>query len=500
MSKPGVNYTQGPIFSHISTLSITSAIGLFAIFAVDLVDVFFIAMLGEPELAAAVGFAGTALFFGTAICIGLAIAVATLVAQAVGEESVHEARNSNTDLGSTPEPRPDNPVTSLQGSPASVRLATHGLTFVILITTPAMIISLIYSPWLISLMGATGQTLEMAVHYFRIVGSAIPILGIAMAASSLLRAVGAAKLAMWATIMGGLVNAALDPILIFGLSLNLTGAAIASVVSRTTVAGFALYFILDRHKLLQWPEWSRFIGDIRQLTGIAIPSLITNLAGPFGAAYATTQMARFGTDAVAAAAVIGRITPVAFAGLYGLSGAVGPVASQNVGARQWSRVRQTLLSSGTFVSLYVIPVAIGMFLIQDLLVGIFELQAAAAELLRFYCTFIVISYWLFGLQLAANPLFTALRHPGFATISNIGRDLCLGIPLVYLGSSWFGAPGVLAGQAIGNMIAGVVAFSIALWLTHRVDKGLSIDLPFVAFKQRWHFHRAVVPGVQHRGD
>jgi putative MATE family efflux protein len=486
MSKKGTNYTEGPIFGHISTLSVTSAIGLFAIFAVDLVDVFFIALLGEPELAAAVGFAGTALFFGAAICIGLAIAVSTMVAQAVGEESILDA--------STQQPPAD--TTS---SPASVRLATHGLTFMVIATTIAMVISLIYAPWLISLMGAEGQTLELAVHYFRIVGSSLPILGLAMAATSLLRAVGEAKLSMWATILGGLVNAILDPIFIFGFSLDLTGAAIASVISRCTVAGFAIYFIAVRHNLLRRPEWSKFGTDIKQLSGIAIPSLITNLAGPFGAAYATTQMARFGTDAVAAAAVIGRITPVAFAGLYGLSGAVGPVASQNMGAKQWHRVRQTLISSGVFVSLYVVPVAIGMFFLQDVLVDIFALEAAAADLLHFYCTFIVISYWLFGLQLAANPLFTALRHPGFATISNIGRDLCLGIPLVYLGSTWFGAPGVLAGQAIGNMIAGVLAFSIALWLTARVEKGLSIDLPFIAIKQRWHFHRAVVPGVQHRG-
>ena len=479
MAHLGTSYTEGPIFKHISNLSITSAIGLFAIFAVDLVDVFFIALLGEPELAAAVGFAGTALFFGAAICIGLAIAVSTVVAQAVGEESVQ---------GADAQP------------PNSVRFATHGLLAIVLISVPLTILSLIYAPWLLSLMGAKGLTLEMATHYFRIVGAALPVLGIAMAGTSLLRAVGEAKLSMWATIIAGLVNAMLDPILIFALSMNLTGAAIASVISRFTVAGMALYFIAGRHKLLQKPEWARFPADVKQLSAIAIPSLITNLAGPFGAAYATTQMARFGTDAVAAAAVIGRMTPVAFAGLYGLSGAVGPVASQNMGAKQWHRVRQTLLSSGLFVTLYVVPVAIGMFLLKDLLVSVFDLQDQAADLLRFYCTFIVISYWLFGLQLAANPLFTALRHPGYATISNIARDLCLGIPLVYLGSSWFGAPGVLGGQAIGNMLAGIIAFSVALWLTSRVEKGLSIDLPFKAIKNTWHFHRAVVPGVQHRGD
>ncbi len=471
MTASGSSYTQGSIFGHVSALSITSAIGLFAIFAVDLVDVFFIAMLGQPELAAAVGFAGTGLFFGAAICIGLSIATSTVVAQAMG-------------AGQKPE---------------ATRLATHGLLFSLLLTIPLTLLALWFADDLIGLMGAEGQTLQLAVHYFRIVGASLPVMGLGMAGTSLLRSVGEARLSMWATIIAGIVNAVLDPILIFGFDLDLTGAATASVLSRFTVAGMALYYIINRHHLIQRPDRTMFVHDARQLASIAVPSLITNLAGPLGAAYATTQMARFGTDAVAAAAVIGRITPVAFAGLYGLSGAVGPVASQNVGAGKPERVRQTLVSSGWFVTLYVIPVAIALFLLRNVLVDVFALRDEAAALLQFYCTFIVITYWLYGMQLAANPLFTALRHPGYATLSNLLRDICLGIPLIYAGSQWFGAPGVLAGQALGNMIAGIIAFSVALWLSSRVERGLSIDLPFTFCRHRWHFYRALAPGVQHRG-
>lgn len=471
MSSGASSYTQGSIFRHVSGLSITSAIGLFAIFAVDLVDVFFIAMLGHPELAAAVGFAGSVLFFGAAIGIGLSIATSTVVAQAIGAGNREDA----------------------------ARLATHGLLFGLCLTIPLTVASLVFAPTLIGWLGAEGETLELAVVYFRIVVTSLPILGIGMAGTSLLRAVGEARLSMWATIIAGLVNAILDPIFIFGFGLDLAGAAMASVLSRCTVAGLALYYIITRHQLLQRPCTTDLLSDLRQLSSIAVPSLITNLAGPLGAAYATTQMAKFGTEAVAAAAVIGRITPVAFAGLYGLSGAIGPVASQNVGAGQPARVTQTLRSGGLFVTLYVLPVALAMFLLKNLLVELFSLQADAAELLHFYCTFIVISYWLYGLQLAANPLFTALRHPGYATISNIVRDLCLGIPLIHFGSQLFGAPGVLAGQALGNMMAGIFAFSIALWLARRVEDGKNIDLPYACLRKRWHYYRALAPGVQHRG-
>ncbi len=462
-------YTEGSVFGHISNLAIISAIGMFAIMIVDLVDMYFISILGIPSLAAAVGFAGLGLFLGASITIGISIAVSTVVAQALGEEN----------------------------EPRAQRYATHGLLYSLAWTIPITIITMVYAEELLSLIGASGETLSLAVNYFRIVGASLPILGLAIAANSLLRAVGAAKLSMWSTIIGGVVNAVIDPILIFGAGLGLTGAAIASVISRISVAAISLYSLAKSHGLIVRPAWSELMHDFKSLSSIAFPSILTNLSGPISAAFATSQMARFGTDAVAAASVIGRLTPVAFAGLYGLSGAVGPVASQNMGAKQFHRVRQSLTGSAKFVALYVIPVTVLMYLAQDWLISIFNLEGEAAELLKFYATFVVGSYILFGLQLSANPLFTALRHPGYATLSNIVRDLVLAIPLIFLLSSEFGSRGVLAGQALANALAGVLAFATAFWMSGKVERGEPVGPTL--FKTRFHRHRPVVPGVQHRG-
>jgi putative MATE family efflux protein len=462
-------YTNGPIFVHVVSLSMTSAIGLFAIFIVDLVDVFFISILGESELAAAVGFAGIGLFLGAAVCIGISIGISTVVAQSLGAAEEDEAK----------------------------RFATNGLLYTLVWTVPTTIATMYYAPELLALVGAKEKTLELAVMYFRIVGLSLPLLGFAMAGTSLLRAVGDAKMSMWSTLIGGLVNAVLDPIFIFTFKMGLSGAAIASVFSRLTVAAVAMYGVFRKHELYATTNLRSFLSDAKQLNGIVIPSLITNLSGPIGSAFATAQMAKFGTDAVAAASVIGRITPVAFAGLYGLSGAVGPIASQNFGAGNYQRVRQTLIESFKFSCMYVIPVAIFIYLLQHQLVETFGLKDEAAELLEFYATYIVISYLLFALQLAANPIFTALRHPGFSTISNMARDLLLAIPLIYTGALYFDARGVLAGQAAANAIAGVLTFAVALWLTRRVENGQSIDIG--SLSTRWHHYRAIAPGVQHRG-
>jgi Na+-driven multidrug efflux pump len=78
-------FVEGSVSCHISVMTATAATGLIALFVVDLLDLYFLSLLGETELAAAVGYAGSILFFTTSVCIGLAIAMAALVARADGE-------------------------------------------------------------------------------------------------------------------------------------------------------------------------------------------------------------------------------------------------------------------------------------------------------------------------------------------------------------------------------------------------------------------------------
>jgi len=94
-------------------------------------------------------------------------------------------------------------------------------------------------------------------------------------------------------------------------------------------------------------------------------------------------------------------------------------------------------------------------------------------------------------------LFTALRHPGFATLSNIVRDLLFAIPLIFLLSAEFGSRGVLAGQAVANALAGVLAFGTAYWMSGKVERGESIGPAWC--QTRLNRDRPVVSGVQHRG-
>lgn len=86
-------FVTGSIMRHVITMSLTASLGLVALFMVDLIDFYFISLLGQNNLAAAVGYSGTLLFFTTSMSISLSIAMGALVSKSLGAKNIKEAQN-----------------------------------------------------------------------------------------------------------------------------------------------------------------------------------------------------------------------------------------------------------------------------------------------------------------------------------------------------------------------------------------------------------------------
>ena len=97
MSNSKAKFLIGALMRHVSIMSTTALIRLMAMFVVDFVDMFFIPMLGNAELAAAIGYADSILYFITSFGIGSAIAVGALVARALGsgDEELAQSKPSH---------------------------------------------------------------------------------------------------------------------------------------------------------------------------------------------------------------------------------------------------------------------------------------------------------------------------------------------------------------------------------------------------------------------
>ncbi|MEH6451438.1 MAG: MATE family efflux transporter [Psychromonas sp.] len=462
---PEGKFVSGNIFRHIVVMSSTNAIGLTALFLVDLADLFFISLLGEAELAAAVGYAGTIAFFTTSISIGLSIAMTALVSKAIGQKDREKAR----------------------------RLVINVLVTGLIISSIVAAMAWYYTPELVSLIGAKGITHDLAVNYLRILLPSLPILGVAMGAGAALRSVGDAKRAMLSTLAGGGVNAILDPLFIFAFSLGLHGAAAASVVARFAVAWVALHGVIHKHDLLGSFSFKEWLSDQKEIFNVAIPAMATNVATPIGNAYVTMMIASFGDSYVAGWAVVGRLLPVAFGMIFAMSGAVGPIIGQNFGAKLYDRVRLSSKRAVQFTACYVALLALLIYLLQEQVIVVFGAQGDAAELIRFYCTWLCVSFMFNGTLFIANAAFNNLGYPTTSTVMNIGKATIGTIPLVYFGGMWFGAVGVVAGQALGSVVFGLLAWFWAQRILRRLgeddqnqvlDNGepqLSSSLPLTPF-------------------
>ncbi|MDA7423280.1 MATE family efflux transporter [Thalassococcus lentus] len=423
-------FLTGNLFRHVAVMSLTASIGLMAVFAVDFIDMIFISMLGKAELAAAVGYAGTILFFTTSFGIGMAIAAGALVARTLGQGDEESAR--------------------IKSGHALILGFLFGAVFA------AGVWSIL--PELVGLMGAEGDIADLAVGYLQIIVPTLPFLMIGMMGGAILRAHGDAQRAMMATIYGGVTNAVLDPILIFGLDLELTGAALASVAARLVIAGTSLLPLIKHYGGFARPSFIGLMADLPPTFAIAFPAILTQLATPVGQAFVTRSMADFGEAAVAGMAIVGRLTPLAFGVIFALSGAVGPIIGQNYGAGNFDRVRGAFKAAVLFVGLFVAAMTALLFVLRAPIAALFDADGITRDLVFLFCGPLALAFFFNGVIFVTNAAFNNLGHPFKSTLINWGRHTLGTIPFVLVGAAMFGAPGVLIGQAIGGVIFAGVAW------------------------------------------
>lgn len=444
VSAPGSHATPrfvtGPLMRHIGVMAGTGAIGLIAIFAVDLINLLYISLLGEQAIAAAVGFAGVVAFFHLSLFIGLLIGIAATLSRTIGARRMDEAR----------------------------ALASSAMVWVLLIAASLSALTLVFLQPILELLGARDRVLELASRFLCIVLPSTPLLGLGMACTAVLRSVGDARRAMMVTLLPAITTAVLDPVFIFGFGLGLDGAAIVVWLARTVLVAVGLYGAWKVHRLLGRPHWALLRPHGKVLAKVAGPAVLTNLATPVGAAYVTHSIAQFGAAAVAGAATIDRLVPVAFGVIYALSGAVGPVLAQNLGAREFERVRQGLRASLWFMLWAVLTGWAVLALAQGPIVQVFGLQGDAAAMVHAFCSWIAGSFLFMGALFVANAAFNNLGRPLWSTAFNWARATLGTIPFAWWGAQ-YGPVQVLAFQTIGAALFGVLALWAAFHLTGRLE-------------------------------
>ena len=441
-------FTHGSLMRHVAVMTATGAIGLMAVFAVDLLSLFWVSKLGDQAFKAAVGYVGLTTFFAMSINIGLTIATSATVSRALG-------------AGDRPRAR---------------RLAASALAISAIFSAAMAAAMFVFRDWaLTTLLHARGEPAEVASKFIAISIPANVPLAVGMALAGVLRAVGDARRAMYVTLSAGIATAFLDPMLIFGLGLGVYGAAWATVVSRLILFAVGWRGAVGVHDLVARPRLEAVRGDFGPVMAIGFPAIMANMAAPVSSAYTLRVFSDFGEAAIAASAIIDRLTPVAFGVIFALSGSIGPIIGQNFGARLMGRVQRALTDSFILSVGYVLVAWAALALLAPLLVAVFEAKGDSAQYLTFYCRY-GVSAWLFlACLFVANAAFNNLGFPVLSMAFNWARATLGTIPFVTVGAHYGGVQGAILGFALGCAVFGLVAVATAYAATWRLASAIDGD-------------------------
>ena len=238
----------------------------------------------------------------------------------------------------------------------------------------------------------------------------------------------------------------------------------------------ALGAISKVHHLLVKIQIHTFLKDLSVIIHIAMPAVLTNMVTPIGSSYVLKVMSGYGDSAVAGAAIIGRMAPVAFAALFALSGAIGPIIGQNAGAGRYDRVRQVVWNAMLSNAVYVVIIWLCLMFLNDWVVELFSASGEAAELIYFYTDFLAVGFMFSGMLFIANACFNNLNRAYFSMMLSFGRSLLGTIPFVYFLSQWYGAKGVISGEIVGAGLFGVIGFILIFRHITALEKKQQLSL------------------------
>lgn len=430
---------EGPVAPMLWRLTLPMVLGIVALILFNLVDTFFVGLLGTRELAA-LGFTFPVTTFVSYLGIGLGIGTSALVARSIGAGDHDRAARIATD---------------------SVLLALS------LVATVAVAGHLAIEP-LFALLGAPDDLVPLIASFMRVWLTGAVFVIVPMVAGAALRATGDTRTPSVVMLGAACLNGVLDPLLIFGLgplpAFGLAGAALATVIAWSVASGAALWVLVRREHLLEWhaPAPGALLGSWRRHLTISGPAAAANMMTPVAQGIITATVAAYGHEAVAAYGVATRVEAFALLVVLALSTSLPPFISQNLGAGRIDRVREAVRLSLRFTLIWEFGMYLAIAATVPCTTAIFTKDAAVDQALRLILYILPLSYGCQGIVILANSSFNALHEPRYAVWLSVLRWFLFYVPGALAGAALGGLPGLFAGAAAGNVLACIVA---ATWIT-----------------------------------
>ena len=332
----------------------------------------------------------------------------------------------------------------------------------ILISLVLTVIMLAFGRSFLLAFGASENTIEYAISYFRIYAVGTIFVQLTLGMNMFITAQGFTKIGMYSVVIGALVNIVLDPIFIFACGLGVKGAALATILSQSCSCIWVLHFLFGKTTTLRIKKENMALKPKVFLPCLALGAslFIMQASESVISVCFNSSLLKYGGDvAVGAMTILTSVMQFAMLPLQGLGQGAQPIMSYNYGAQNYHRVKAAYFLLLKASMAYSVVLWLCIMLFPRAFAGIFTADATLLAFTQKALRIYVAALFLFGIQISCQMAFNSLGKAVSSIVVAVVRKFVLLIPLIYI------LPAFLSDKTMAVYMAEPMADVIAVSFT-----------------------------------
>ena len=318
---------------------------------------------------------------------------------------------------------------------------------------------LIFMEQILSLIGASSDTWDLAKTYLMIVVCSGPFVLISNCYTNVIRTEGESGRACMGQLLGNLLNVVLDPIMILGFGWNIAGAAIATVIGNVFGAGYYItYFLRGKSSLsVRLKDFTLREKVCSSVLAIGVPAALGSMLMSISQIIINSQMAEYGDMAIAGMGVAMKVVTITGMVCIGLGQGVQPLLGYCVGAKLWKRFKDVFKFSFIFSFILGVVLTVICYLFTNQIVSAFLADVTAFDYAVQFAKILLTTSPIFGVFYV---LTNALQAMGAATASlviNLSRQGIIFIPVLFILKAVLGLTGLVWAQPAADILSILLA-------------------------------------------
>lgn len=342
------------------------------------------------------------------------------------------------------------------------KMAATGLALSFIMGIIAAVLINMYLRPIAVFLGASGDTIDETMRYLRIIAIGGPFTMGQFVLNNQLRYQGSAIYAMAGLLMGAVINIGLDPLLIFGFKLGVTGAALA------TIGGQIMSFFVLFLGCMRGPNIPLSFVNIRlnphflmEIVNGGAPAIFRQGLTAVSTILLNRAAGAYGNAAIAGMSITTRTMMFVASAMIGFGQGYQPVCSFNYGADKKDRVKEGYFFCVKYGTLFLIMMAAFCLLFAPEIIGFFrddeEVIAVGSVALR--CQAATLP--LLACVVISNMMLQSTGKGVKASITSSSRNGLFFIPLILVLPNLFGLYGVEISQPIADVLSVFLAIPLA---------------------------------------